>query len=221
MREVELKRQHEEIVARNAREMVAGAYLITKSKRFKTLFYGLKLNQPRNSALVHPLMYTVRRVIYALAIVLLAHHSLFGVWILTVSTLLMLVYALNEEQWRDPIINQQHFFNEIVTYLVSLFLLIFNGFVKVESRVTLGYILIGLVSIFLVYNGIIMLRKITRLCKLLLLKWRIRRQQNKLRAEARAIAKKIKAHLDQERQEKMPLIDEDNYDSDDSEYERL
>ena len=51
---------------------MAGAELVQKQPRFKTIYYGLKLNHPRNVALIHPLMYTTRRIIYALSVVLLA-----------------------------------------------------------------------------------------------------------------------------------------------------
>ena len=39
------------------------------SKRYRTLHYGLKRNHERNVAIVHPLMFILRRVIYALVIV--------------------------------------------------------------------------------------------------------------------------------------------------------
>ena len=56
----------------SAKETVAGAELVQKQPRFKTIYYGLKLNHPRNVALIHPLMYTTRRITYALSVVLLA-----------------------------------------------------------------------------------------------------------------------------------------------------
>ena len=69
----------------------------------------------------------------------------------------------------------------------------FNGFVDAMTRHNLGYVLIGIISIFLVYNGIIMLRKVTKLCLLLLRKWRVHRRQRSIRAEADLIARKIQA----------------------------
>lgn len=41
----------------------------------------------------------------------------------------MLTFAVTELPWRDPINNHQHIFNESVTYLVCIFLILFNGFV--------------------------------------------------------------------------------------------
>ena len=120
-------------------------------------------------------MFALRRVLYALSIVLLAQHALFGVWMLLGGTMLMLAFAVTEVPWNDSIINVQHIFNELVTYLTCIFLLLFNGFVDAQMRHGLGYILIGIISIFLVYNGIIMLRKVSKLCQLLLRKWRVHR----------------------------------------------
>ena len=83
------------------------------------------------------------------------------------------------------------------------FLLLFNGFVGPRMRLNLGYVLIGLISIFLVYNGIIMLLRITRLCVLLLRKWRVHRRQRSLRAEANQVKKKIQCELDEISKEKV------------------
>ena len=183
--EYKKKQQHEETIMMSAKETVAGAELIMKPVRFKTLYYGLKLNHPRNVALVHPVMFSIRRIIYALSIVLLAQYALFGVWILLVGTLFMLAFAITEWPWNDVVINLQHIFNEVVTYFVCIFLLCFNSYLDAQMRYNLGYMLIGIVSIFLVYNGVIMLRKVSKLCQMLLKKWRVHRQQRKLWAEAR------------------------------------
>ena len=80
----------------SAREMIAGSDLIEKPYRYKTLYYGLKLNHPRNVAIIHPLMFTIRRIVYALSIVLLAKYPLFGVWILLGGTILMIAFAVTE-----------------------------------------------------------------------------------------------------------------------------
>ena len=179
----------------NAKEIVAAAELIQKPARFKTLYYGLKMNHPRNVALIHPLMFSVRRIIYALSIVLLAQYALFGAWILLVGTILMLAFAITEMPWNDPVINAQHIFNEITTYIVCIFLLLFNNYLDAYTRHNLAYVLVGFVTIFLVYNGIMMLRKVTKLILLIFRKWRMHRQQRSLWAEARLIAKKIRGHL--------------------------
>ena len=88
-----------------AKEIVAGTDLVNQPIRHKTLYYGLKLNHPRNVAIVHPLMFTLRRVFYALSIVLIATLPLLGVWIMLAGTLVMLSYVLTEWQWKSRTIN--------------------------------------------------------------------------------------------------------------------
>ena len=87
----------------NARKIVAGIELIERPRRFKTLYLGLKLNHPRNVAIMHPLMFTIRRIIYAITIVWLPSIRLYGIWILLFSTLVMLCYALTEKPWHEDI----------------------------------------------------------------------------------------------------------------------
>lgn len=66
------------------------------SQKYKTLHYGLKRNHERSVAVVHPLMYLIRRVTYALVIVFMDEIMVFGVLIVLVQCLLMLAYALAE-----------------------------------------------------------------------------------------------------------------------------
>ena len=183
----------------SAKETVAGADLIKKSLRTKTLHYGLLLNHPRNVAVVFPLLDSLRRVIYALSIVFLAQQPLLGIIILQLGTIVMIAYGLIEQPWKDPMINQQYTLNEVFTYVVCLFLMIFNGYIPTETRFTIGYVLIGVTSVYLVYNGIILMRKVTRLFKLLLRKWRTLRQKRSLSKEAKAIANKIEMDLSEQR----------------------
>jgi len=66
------------------------------SRRSKTLHYGLKLNQERNSAVAHPLMFMVRRILYAIVIVCMGQSKVVPVFIVMLCSLAMLVYALSE-----------------------------------------------------------------------------------------------------------------------------
>lgn len=77
-----------------AREIVAGEDLIRKPVRFRTLYLGLKLNHPSNVAIVHPMMFTLRRIAYALAIVLLQNVKVVSTWILLFGTVAMVVFSI-------------------------------------------------------------------------------------------------------------------------------
>ena len=78
---------------------------VKANQSYQTLFYGLKPNQERSSAIIHPLMFLLRRVVYALVIVFLVEAYLWGVFVVMFSCLCMLAFALTEFQWKDKIIN--------------------------------------------------------------------------------------------------------------------
>lgn len=175
----------------DAREIVAGCDLVKKPIRHKTLYYGLKLNHARNVAIVHPVMFTLRRIIYALCIVLIATLPLLGVWIMLVGTLVMLAYAVTEWQWKARIINHQHIFNEITTYIVCIHLLMFTNYNTAQVRVLLGFVLLGVFVIFLVYNSIIMLICLCHNIVLWIRRCTTQSRRQKLKKEARHIISKI------------------------------
>ena len=60
----------------------------------------------------------------------------------------------------------------------------------------LGFALIGLISIFIVYNGVIMMRRVTRLIKLIIKKWTIYFRYLSLLKEAHKISSKVKESLE-------------------------
>ena len=74
-------------------------------ERFKTLYYGLKVNHERNVAVIHPLMFMLRRIIYALVIVYMDRIHIFCVLVFILSTMVMLAYVLTELQWKERSIN--------------------------------------------------------------------------------------------------------------------
>lgn len=64
---------------------------------YKTLFYGLKKNQSHNMAVLHPLVFVLRRVLYALVILFLVQEAaFFGVLLLLATCLIMMVFVVHE-----------------------------------------------------------------------------------------------------------------------------
>ena len=72
---------------------------------YKTLFYGLKQNHERNVAVIHPLMFLLRRIVFAAVVVFMVKVTVLPIFVILVSTLLMLGYALSEHQWKSALIN--------------------------------------------------------------------------------------------------------------------
>ena len=69
---------------------------VKEPSRSKTLYYGLKRNHPRNVAVVHPLMFLFRRIIFALVIVFMDQVPIWGIIIFMYMALTMLAYVLSE-----------------------------------------------------------------------------------------------------------------------------
>ena len=65
------------------------------SNFYRTLFYGLKCNHEHNVAVVHPLAFVLRRILYALVIVFMVKQNvLFGALIMLVTCLVMIVFVV-------------------------------------------------------------------------------------------------------------------------------
>ena len=123
------------------------------SKRYETLFLGLRKNHPHNCALVHPLAFLLRRLVFAAIIVFMFHMPFFATMILLVLNFGLLAYAVVERQWEDALTNQQHIVNETVFYVCLVLLVLFcDVSVDRDSHQLLGWVLIGLIMALILYN---------------------------------------------------------------------
>lgn len=179
-----------------AKLSVEMAEAVKTPKRYKTLYYGLKLNHPRNAAVVHPLMYMLRRIIFAFIIVYMDQVKFWNVILFMNCTLVMLAYGLAEHQWKSQVINYQHIFNESTLYTATVFLLLFSSYLEPQQRFALGYAFIALVLIFVIYNTIIML--LFSLDFMILIVKRLYYQKvtrRHLKEEAKKVSKHIEGEL--------------------------
>lgn len=71
------------------------------SKRYSTLFNGLKLNTAHNSAVMEPLIFLVRRFLYAMLIVLLSHKPQVALMLMIGLSLLVLAFNISAKPWKD------------------------------------------------------------------------------------------------------------------------
>jgi len=69
--------------------------------RYKTLFQGLKLNQPHNSAVTYPFAFLLRRLVYAVAIVFMAQMPQIASLVILCVSVAMLAFILVENPWKD------------------------------------------------------------------------------------------------------------------------
>ena len=151
---------------------------------YKTLFYGLRRNQAHNVALVHLLLFVARRILYALVIVGMHEENVFwGALLLMLSSLAMVAVLTVERQWEDMLIAVQHFFNEVLFYLLCVGLLLFSGLLqKNHQNVLFGWLLISAGCVNILFNLGIIVADLSLFVRLLyarysrtLLKLRLRR----------------------------------------------
>ena len=68
--------------------------LVTVKPEFKTLFSGLKLGHPENVAVVHPLVFLLRRIFFSIGIIFLGHYGVVTLSVLQLSCLFSLCYSI-------------------------------------------------------------------------------------------------------------------------------
>lgn len=156
-------------ISKEAKIRVQLSQSVELSQAYRTLFYGLKKNHEHNVALVHPLAFLLRRVLFALVIIFMVDSkALFGSLLLLITCLLMLIFVVQEAPWEYPLINQQHFVNEIVFYFVCVGLMSFSG-VLTESGASRahGWFLIALIVALIAYNVVVILYDLVAFARML------------------------------------------------------
>ena len=145
---------------REARLRVALEDSVNVNPAYKTLFLGLKQNHEHNMAVVHPITYVLRRILYAVVIVFMQGENLtfFGAVSMQITCIIMLCIVAMEKQFSERLINWQHFFNESVFYMVCLGLILLSGVVIASGLLAnLSFAGMVLTCIFLAVNIIVIL----------------------------------------------------------------
>ena len=125
------------------------------SNRYRTLFYGLKRNHPHRAAIVHPLFFLLRRIMYSAIVLFMINLPMIGAYILSIVCLGMLIYIIVEKQWEESVISCQHVLNEIALYLV-LVSVVASSLPIVGAAVSpLGWFMIIVFLLTLIFNMVI------------------------------------------------------------------
>lgn len=139
----------------HAARRVELANSVPRHQSYKTLFYGLKKNHPHNVAIIQPLAFVLRRVLYSLIILYMVTERsvFFGALLLQLTCLFFGGLILLEAQWKEYLINLQHFVNEIFFYLICSALMCFGGLINdnIANR-TIGWLIIGLTCMIVLFN---------------------------------------------------------------------
>ena len=70
---------------------------VISNPRYKTVFEGLKKNHAHNVALVHPLAFLLRRIVFSAIIVFMYSMPYAASLILLILTMAMLAYVITEQ----------------------------------------------------------------------------------------------------------------------------
>ena len=126
--------------------------LVKVSDRYKTLFYGLKRNHPHSATVVHPLVFLIRRLVYACIVLFCLSVPIIGAYLLSWICVAMIGYIIIEQQWEDSLIARQHIVNEIALYLILTIVIICSIPLPASAMSPLGWVLISIVLVTLVFN---------------------------------------------------------------------
>ena len=128
-------------------------------------------------AIVHPLAFLLRRVLYSIVIVFMGQSEismLLGIFILMFTCVFMIAMILIEAQWEDQMLNLQHLFNEIWFYVLCCFLVCFCGLITdVDANIMLGYIMITWLSTLIFFNISVITCDLIIFIRLLILRYRV------------------------------------------------
>lgn len=122
--------------------------------RIATMFEGLKVNQPRNSAVTYPLVFLATRVLYAAVIVFLSETPQLGNMIMLSWTLLVLCFHLHEKQFEDPAMQKLALVSDGLFFALLVLQLANSAVTTADSteKQILGYTLMFVVTVALHLN---------------------------------------------------------------------
>ena len=123
--------------------------------RFGSLY--LELNKREDSAINYPLVFMIRRFVYALIIVALSNSSYFQIQIVVFKSSLVMAFQGQVKPYTTSSQNNLELINEILTLICTYGLIIFTDFVpEANARYNSGWVLIGLTLLILVINMIVL-----------------------------------------------------------------
>ena len=159
------------------------------SNYYSTLYYGMIKNHPHGAATVYPLLFVLRRIAYALVIVLMVDgiRPYFGALILTLTSLFVLMFIAIEAHWEQRMINLQEFVNECVFYTMCIGLICFTDvLVDTSQSRLLGWLMIGLALNLMLFNSVIIVYELWHCFRRTCLRCRNRRTGKRKIREAQS-----------------------------------
>ena len=133
--------------------------LVDVNPRYQTIFEGLKLNTAHNSAVMQPLAFMLRRILYAALIVFIPHLPQVATIALISACVLMLAFSVNERQWKDVEMQNLAVANEAFFYTLLVLVLAASCMTKTDSMQSsiLGWTMIAVVTLAIFVNLTVMM----------------------------------------------------------------
>ena len=115
--------------------------MVTLNARYRTLFYGLKLNHAHMATVTHPLFYLVRRIIFSALLIYGLQRPFLTINMLALVSILSAAFVITEAPWESPLITKQHLLNEATLYLTILTLFICANFQLAPLTTSAGMVI--------------------------------------------------------------------------------
>lgn len=148
----------EKLIQEEAQLRVSVDRRVKLDPRFKTLFLGLRVNHERNAGALYPVLFLVRRFFFAFIVMTMGSTPFWPVHLVLLSSFAMLVFLVSERPWESKLVGWQEIANESVTYLACMIVLTFSrGVGDAESRTAMGWLLIAICMIYVLFNCAVVL----------------------------------------------------------------
>ena len=158
------------------------------SPYYQTLYSGLRRNHEHGASSLYPLLYVLRRIVYAMVIVFLIEENmpLFGTLILTISSLMMLAFTAMESPWESSALNYQELVNEFIFYTLCVSLVCFADVLNdTDQALLLGWLMIGLVFVLITFNCVLIISDSLFFSRLLWIRCKNRRKARRVKINKR------------------------------------
>ena len=133
--------------------------------RYSTLFLGLRKNHPNNATVLYPLIFLLRRVIFAILAIFLIALPIVVANTLAIICIGILAFTVVERQWEDPLIMKQHLANEFCLYFILLATLGSALPLNSHESSTLGWSILCFTFLALTLNVIVIAKFAVKQCK--------------------------------------------------------
>ena len=139
-------------LTQEAKLRVKQEYETKISERYRTLFFGLRLNHPHNATVVHPSIFILRRITYAATVLFMFNTSIITAYLLSVICIGVIAFVVIEKPWKDSFIAKQHILNEIALYMIFSAVISCSMPMSSEVSTYLGWTMIYLIQAVVAMN---------------------------------------------------------------------